>query len=498
MNNLPSSKLQSKDDLWHRAMRGVTATVIAQGAKLALNAVSIVVLARLLAPEDYGLFAMAVAVTGFLEIFRSLGLIEAIVKEPKLENVQLTALWMVNAATGLGLAALTLALAPVLAWFYNDPRLLPVTAALAPAFAIAGLSFQHNALLRREMRFKVVLAVEVLFIGASVSVSIAFALLGFGYWSLVAGTLAGETVSTIVLWLAHPWRPSRPADFGSTGPMLRFGLHIQAANILAAIPIYLGNILVGHNWGAVELGFYTRAFNLVFLPLYQLVTSANLLAVPTLSRLRDDPQRFRAYYLKALSLVTHFSMPVSMFLVVMSEEIIALVLGSKWQAATPIFRILSIVSFALPVGESHKWVNIALGRSHQMLRISAFVTISFVSAMLISLPWGAIGVAASITVSYWLVLLPILAYALHGSPIDYPSLLKTLLRPVLVSLCVGLALVAYKTNFVGTTDVAWKTLSLAAMITASTAVAAASAMAGEINPIRYVGASIRALTRKSK
>ena len=493
MNTLPPSKPLEKDDLRHRAMRGGTATIFAQGAKLALNAISIVVLARLLAPEDFGLFAMVVAVTGFLEIFRSLGLIESIVKEPSLDEAQLSALWMVSAAMGLALAALTLALAPLLAWLYNDPRVLAVTAVLALTFVIAGVSIQHNALLRREMRFRAVLAVEVLFIATSVCVSIVSALLGFGYWSLVIGALAGETASTIALWAAHPWRPRRPADFSSTGPMLRFGLHIQAANVLAVIPINLGNILIGHNWGGAALGFYSRAFNLIFLPLNQLVASTNLLAVPTLSRLRDDPNRFRAYYLKALSLVTHFSMPTSMFLVVMSEEIIALVLGSKWQSATPIFRILSIVSFAIPVGESHKWVNVALGRGDKMLRISTFISVSFVSALFIGLPWGPTGVATSITASYWLVLLPVLAYAFHGSPVDYRSVLKALLRPLLVSVCVGLALVVYKVNFVGASDAAWVTLLLAAVFTVSTAAFAASAMAGEVNPIRYVRASIRAL-----
>lgn len=493
MNSPPSSKPIAQDNLQRRAVRGGIATVIAQGMKLALNAISIVVLARLLTPEDYGLFGMVVAVTGFLEIFRSLGLLEAIVKEPELDDTQLTALWVITATMGLALAAITLALAPLLAWFYNDPRVLPITLALAPTFAIAGISIQHNALLRREMRFKAVLGIEVLFIGASVGVSIACAFLGFGYWSLVAGTLAAETVSTIALWSVHRWRPRRPANFATAGPMLRFGLHIQAATILAVVPIKLDNILVGRFWGSAALGFYSRAFNLVFLPLDQLVVSTNLLAIPTLSRLRDDPARFRAYYLKALSLVTHFSMPASMFLIVMSEEIIALILGDKWQAATPIFRILSIASFAIPVGESHKWINVALGRGQKMLRISAFISVAFVSAMLVGLRWGPVGIAGSITVSYWLVLLPILAYALHGSPIDFPSTLKTLIRPALTSVCVGLALLAYKAYLVDSLDSAWQILALAVALGILTATIAASAMAGEINPLRHMRSSIRAL-----
>lgn len=492
MSPPPSTEPKAQDNLHRRAVRGGVATVIAQGVKLALNAISIVVLARLLTPEDYGLFGMVVAVTGFLEIFRSLGLLEAIVKEPDLDDTQLTALWIITAAAGIGLAALTLALAPVLAWFYNDPRLLPIAIALAPTFVVAGISIQHNALLRREMRFKAVLGVEVLFIGASVGVSILFASLGFGYWSLVAGTIAAETVSTVALWVAHKWRPRRPANFATAGSMLRFGLHVQAATILAVVPIKLDNILVGRFWGGAALGLYSRAFNLVFLPLDQLVVSTNLLAVPTLSRLRGDPTRFRAYYLKALSLVTHFSMPASMFLIVMSEEIIALILGDKWQAATPIFRILSIVSLAIPIGESHKWVNVALGRGHKMLRISAFISVAFVSAMLIGMQWGPVGIAGSITISYWLVLLPILAYALHGSPVDFPSMLRTLIRPFLTAISVGLALLAYKIYLIDSLAL-WQILILAIALSVMTAAVATSAMAGEINPIRHLRSSIRAL-----
>ncbi len=481
-----SDKSKATEQLRQLALKGSMATLIAQSTKLGFSAISIVVLSRLLSPDDYGIFAMAISVIGFLEILRSLGLIEAIVKEPILSDEQLTALWIVNSLTGLGFTLFIVAIAPLMAWFYHDSRVLPIMTALAPTFMIACVSIQHNALLRREMRFKALLTVEVLFVASSVSVSICLAWLGFDYWALVVGTLTGEIVSTILLWLIEPWRPKLPANFAATAKMLRFGLHMQCANILAVIPIKLDNILVGRFFGGANLGIYSRAFNLIMLPIDQLIVSANMVAIPTLSRLRDDPKRFCAYYLKALSIMTHFSLPGSMYLLIMSEEIIALVLGNKWTTAVPIFQVLSLVSFALPIGESHKWVNIALGRGGRMLRISAFVSITFVLALFVGLAWGPIGVAASITISYWLVFLPILAFAFKGSPVKYLSVLKTLLKPLLVAVFVGLALVAYKINISFMISATWQSLTIALVITSLTMVITSSVLAGKINPLQHL------------
>ena len=158
-----------KTDLKRRSLRGGATTVLGQGMKFTIQLVSTAVLARLLTPEHFGLIGMVTAVTGFATLFKDLGLSAATIQRADISHQQISTLFWVNCGIGILVAAIVAALSPVVAWFYGDPRLAPITATLALSFVFGGLTVQHEALLRRQMRFGTLVCIEILAMSGGVT-----------------------------------------------------------------------------------------------------------------------------------------------------------------------------------------------------------------------------------------------------------------------------------------------------------------------------------------
>ena len=177
------------EDLKRRTVQGGFVAIGSQGAKILLRMGSMVVMARLLVPEEFGIVGMVTAVTGILGMFIDLGLSSVTIQRSDITEEQISTLFWINMAVGATLGILSFAIAPVLVSFYREPRLFWVTAALGVGFVFNGASQQHNALLQRQMRFVALSVIEILTLLASIAVGIAMALGGFGYWAL-AGDVA--------------------------------------------------------------------------------------------------------------------------------------------------------------------------------------------------------------------------------------------------------------------------------------------------------------------
>lgn len=151
-----------------------------------MQSVSTVVLARLLLPADFGLVAMVTAITGLGQAFSDLGLSEATIQRQEISHHQVSTLFWINVAIGMTLTLATIALAPVMAWFYRDPRLKGITFLVSLTFLIGGLRVQHDALIRRQMRFVALAIRDVAAYAVAVPVAIIMAWRGAGYWAIVA------------------------------------------------------------------------------------------------------------------------------------------------------------------------------------------------------------------------------------------------------------------------------------------------------------------------
>ena len=294
------------DELKRKSVRGGVVAVFAQGAKLVLQTATMIVLARLLSAEDFGLQGMAVVLIGFLGIFGDAGLGAATVQRPEVTEEQISTLFWINVAVGGALAAFTAVLAPVLVAFYGEPRLYWITVVLGVAFVFSGLAAQHRALILREMRFVTLAKVEVLSLTISSAVGVVMALFGWRYWALVDMWVVNSIVTAAGMWLAHPWVPGAPRRKCGVPSMLHFGGMATWNNLIVFLAWNSDNILVGRFWGADALGFYGRAYQLATMPVHQLNGAISGVAFSSLSRIQGDAERLARSFLSGFSIARIF------------------------------------------------------------------------------------------------------------------------------------------------------------------------------------------------
>jgi len=402
-----------------KSVRGGMIVVVAQGLKFALTTGSSMILARLLTPQDFGLQGMVVAVTGFLSLFADIGLGMATIQRDVVTHEQSSTLFWINVALGAALGLLTAALAPALVVFFHEPRLLWITFALATTFLIGSLGAQHGALLMRSMRFVTRAKVEVLSLAVGVCVGVGMAALGCGYWALVYMSISASITSIVGLWLSVRWLPGMPRRNCGLRSMVHFG-------------------------GAVTIG---RACSLVNLPTTQLHTSLLTIAFPALSRLQSDPQRMREAFLRGYSILLSFTIPVTIASLLFADEIIPVLLGSKWLATIPIFKLLvpTVLVFGLinPFG----WFLAASGRVLLSLKLALVFAPAIIMGVAIGLRHGPKGVALAYSVVMVLIAVPVIACVLRGTGISFGNLWRKTKCPILSGLIAAVAGLAFKSAF---------------------------------------------------
>ncbi len=430
-----------KADLKGRSIRGGAVTMVAQGAKFFLQIGSTIVLARLLTPQDFGLIAMVAAVTGFVVMFKDMGLSMATVQKTEINHRQISTLFWINVVLSLGVMLVTAALAPVIAWFFNEPRLTWITLALASAFIFGGFTIQHQALLRRQMRFRSLAVVEIISISVGILAAIMAAFYGAGYWSLVIKQLAGAITIAIGVWVACGWRPGLPVRRSGVHEMLVFGGNLTGFNVINYFARNADKILVGRFCGSGILGLYSKAYSLLMLPISQIRGPLTSVAIPALSRIQDDTKRYTSYYTKLILLLSFISMPLVVFLAICSKSVIHILLGDQWLGASRIFQILAITAFIQPVWSTAIGVVLlSLGQSGRLLKFGIFNSLVVVLSFAVGIRWGAIGVASAYAVASYLVLFPSLWYCLRFTSISTAIFLKAVARPAIASLVVALAI----------------------------------------------------------
>lgn len=431
-------------DLKRVTVRGGAYTLSAQAAKFVLTMGATVILARLLTPAEFGLIAMVTALMTFAEIFKDLGLAMATVQRSEINHAQISTLFWVNQVVGLSLALVVAAASPLVAWFYKDPRLQWVTLALATTFLFSGLTIQHQALLRRQMRFKALAAIDIgaLFVGIVTAVLLAIG--GFGYWALVIRQIVVAAVVAAGVWLTCGWRPGRAARRTGARVMLAFGGHLTLFHVLNYFARNLDKVLLGRTWGEGSLGLYSKAYQLLLLPIQQINAPISSVAIPALSRIKDDPDRFRRYYCNAMNLISYLTAPLVVFMAALSDEIVPVVLGDQWLGASRIFQVLAIAAFGRPIMNANGWLFISLGKTRRMMMWGFISVPLFVVSFAIGLKWGAIGVALAYAICAQALRLPGFFFAFQETPIAFRDLVRATYRPTILSLMMLLVLLVVR------------------------------------------------------
>lgn len=388
-----SSPPPSRPGLGGVAARGAGITLAGQGARILLQFASVVVLARLLSPRDYGLMAVGLVIVGMGEVVRDLGLSTAAIRAPELTSRQRDGLFWVSTAAGLVLAAVVAAGAGLVAELFAQPELVPVSRALALTFVLNGLAAQYRAGLSRDLRFGAVAGADTLAQLLALAVAVGTAVAGAGYWALVFQQLTVGTVSLICVVALARWLPGRPRRGAGLGPFLRFGGGLTGTQIVYYVGNNVDTMVLGLWAGPTALGVYSRGFQLLMTPLNQLRTPATTVAVPVLSRLQSDPDRF-GEYLRRAQLTLGIPIVMAMALIAgAAGPIVDIVLGERWGDVAPVLALLAVAGGAQTLSFVGFWVYLSRGLSSALLRYT-LVTLGLKAVCIaVGARFGVVGVA---------------------------------------------------------------------------------------------------------
>lgn len=420
--------------------RGIMATGGAQAIKLGLQIISVIVLSRLLAPDDFGLVAMAGPVLAFMGLFQNLGLTQATVQRPRIGHEEVNFLFWINVGVSVAVAAAVVAIAPLAADFYNEPRVGPLIAAMALPVLLSGSGAQHGALLNRRMEFGRLAMIEVAVGLTTLGTAIVWASISPSYWALWGASVAGALVGIILVWVSSPWRPSRPGRAGNGWSMVGFGAELTGFNFANFFARNLDNILIGRYWGGVQLGLYERAYKLLLFPLTQITNPLSRVMVPTLSRMSGEPDRYRRAYLRVIRLVLLATLPGVAMSIAMADVLIPFLLGEQWAKSAIIFAALGFAGLVQPLNNPAGWLFVSQGRSREFLYWGLATAGFAVMAFSIGIGWGAVGVAFAYAISEYIKTPILWWYVGRRGPIRVADILKATWPFLLGSHLVVLAL----------------------------------------------------------
>ena len=418
-------------DLKERTIRGGFAKVCAQAVTFLLRVGSMMVLARLLEPQDFGLVGMVTALTGVLHLFRDFGLSAATVQRVHVTEAQISTLFWINVVVGTILGLLVVVMAPVVAVFYHEPRLFGVTAILATGFLCNAAGVQHAAILQRHMRFTALATIDIISLVVSTAVGIGMAVGGYGYWALAVMTVTLPLVATVCMWLTTAWMPGRPRKQVGMRSMMRFGGTITLNGVVVYVAYNVEKILLGRFWGAEVVGMYGRAYQLITIPTDNLNAAVGGVAFAALSRLQDDANRLKTYFLKGYAVVLALTVPLTMVCALFADDLIAVLLGPKWIGTAAIFRLLAPMTLVFTLTDPLGYLLLSTGLVGRSLNITLVTSPLVIAGCVIGLPYGPKGVALAYSAVMTLWVVPHIAWSVHGTVVSFRDIVVAVSRPLL-------------------------------------------------------------------
>ena len=392
---------------------------------IGLHFLQLIILARILPPEAFGLMAMIMVVVGFSNIFSDLGVSNAIIQKENPTSNQLSSLYWLNIFGGFFIFLLIILLNPIISGFYNEPALESLMTWSALIFLITPFGQQYQILLQKELRFEKISKIEILSVISRTVSTIFFAYLGFGVLSLVWGQLISAVVKTLSLVISswNTWHPKLRFNKNDLKGYLSFGMYQLGDRSLSYLKGNIDTILIGKILGAEALGFYNIAFNIIIVPVSKINPILTKIAFPVFSKIQKNNEKLKQGYLQLVNLLSLVNAPIFFGFALTAPLFVPLIFGAEWEKSIILVQLLAWVGLLRSIGNPVGSLLLSRGRADIGFNLSLFKIIGQVAAALIGLELGGL---TGICIAYILL-------QLIYSYFDYTFVVKKLLGKVLIN-----------------------------------------------------------------
>ena len=383
-------KIVFKNFIWRFAERC--------GAQLVTFIVSIV-LARILAPEDYGTIALVTVFTTILQVFVDSGLGTALIQKKEADDLDFSSVFFFNFAVCIILYIGMFIAAPFIAEFYNDSSLTSVVRVISLTIVISGVKGIQQAYVSRNMMFKRFFFSTIGGTIFSAIFGIVLAYQGFGVWALVAQQLSNTAIDTLILWLTVKWRPKLMFSWNHLKTLLVFGWKLLVSALLDTCYNNLRNLIIGKMYSSADLAYYNQGDKFPKVIVTNINTSIDSVLLPTMSSAQDDRERVKNMTRRAIKTSTYVMAPLMMGLAFCSVPIVHLVLTDKWLPCVPFLRIFCVTYMFYPIHTANLNAINAMGRSDWFLRLEVIKKIVGMAILLSTMWFGVMAMAYSLLLS---------------------------------------------------------------------------------------------------
>lgn len=368
------------------------------GAQLVSFLVSIV-LARLLAPEDYGVIALVTVFTSILQVFVDSGLGTALVQKKNADEVDFSSVFYFNVLVCLTLYAGMFVAAPAIAKFYDNPIYVPLVRVLSLTLVISGLKNIQQAYVYRHMIFKRFFFSTLGGTIASAILGIVMAYAGFGVWALAAQYVSNTAIDTLILWITVPWRPKKRFSWTKLKSLLSYGWKLLVSALLDTGYTSLWNLLIGKVYSSADLSFYDQGSKYPKAIIGTISNSIDSVLLPTMSIVQDDRAQIKSMTRRSIVTSVYVMAPLMMGLAGCAEPLVSLILTDKWLPCVPYMRIFCITYMFWPVHSANLNAIKAMGRSDLFLRLEILKKIIGIGLLLCTMRISVMAMACSLLIS---------------------------------------------------------------------------------------------------
>lgn len=421
------------------------------GAQLVTFIVSIV-LARILAPEDYGQIALITVFTTIMQVFVDSGLGTALIQKKDADDLDFSSVFYFNFVICLILYVVMFVTAPFIAGFYGNSSLTSIIRVISLTIVISGVKGIQQSYVSRNMMFKRFFYSTLGGTVFSAFFGIALAYAGFGVWAIVAQQLSNTAIDTLILWLTVKWRPKRMFSWVRLKGLLSFGWKMLASSLLDTVYNNIRSLIIGKMYSSSDLAYYDQGKKFPNVIVTNINTSIDSVLLPTMASAQDHAGRVKSMTRRAIKTSTYIMAPLMMGLAFCAEPIVGLVLTDKWLPCVPFLRIFCVTYMFYPIHTANLNAIKAMGRSDLFLKLEIVKKVVGIALLLSTMWFGVMAMAYSLLIS------SILSQIINSWPnrkllrYGYLEQLKDILPgialAVLMGCCVNLVELFHLTNIV--------------------------------------------------
>jgi O-antigen/teichoic acid export membrane protein len=357
-------------------------------------------IARILSPEDFGIFSMVIVFSGLADILKGLGLGASLIKSNTHDKEILSSVFWLNVFAGIIIFILFQLSADQIALYFERDELKKIIQVFSLSYFISSINIVQESLLQKNLEFKRLFFIEFISVIFGGIIGIYLSMAGFGVWSLVWQFMVITISSTLLLWITSKWRPLYYINLGKIRHHFKFGSNLVGHDLLSYFSRNIDTFLIGKYLGANQLGIYARAYFLMLQPVSIINQVLARVMFPVLVKFENDLIGLKKYYLKSIEWLAFVMFPIVSFLLIMAKPLILVLLGSQWIESILIFQIFCFYSIIDCIGITSYWIYKSTGQTNKMFKWAIYQTIIITAAILIGIKWGILGVALSYTVFF--------------------------------------------------------------------------------------------------